>query len=156
MHAVPAFRCAPAVSFRANGSQSNAMQGGWSEAVSASSPPLSAEGVTSRVGDGPPVSSAACWPLLPGGRTRDAPARAARLGPSGLPAARIRLRYPDTRCADCGSYRLVDGTCEHCGWIDPDYEAPDVTPKTKRRRKPTSECTPNSDISTFMRPEDLV
>jgi hypothetical protein len=71
-------------------------------------------------------------------------------------AARIRLRYPGTRCADCGSYQLVGGTCEHCGWVDPDHEAPDVTPKTKRRRKPKGECTPSSDISTFMRPEDLV
>ena len=69
-----------------------------------------------------------------------------------LTAARIRLGYPGTRCADCG---LVGGTCEQCGWVDPGYEA-DVTPKTKRRRKPMSECTPSSDISTFMRPEDLV
>ena len=43
--------------------------------------------------------------------------------PDRLSAARIRLRHPGTRCADCGSYRLVGGTCEHCGWIDPDYEA---------------------------------
>ena len=50
-------------------------------------------------------------------------------------AARIRLRYLDTRCADCGSYRVVGGTCGHCGWVDPDHEAPDVTPKAKRRRK---------------------
>ena len=73
-------------------------------------------------------------------------------------AARVRLRYPGTRCADCGSYRLVGGTCEHCGWVDPDYEPPDMTPKGKRRRtrKPKGECTPSSDISTFISPEDAM
>lgn len=40
----------------------HAMRGGWSEAVSAFSPPLSARGLRSRVGDGPPVSGAACCP----------------------------------------------------------------------------------------------
>ena len=38
------------------------MHGGWSEAVSALSPRLSAQGLRSRVGDGPPVSGAACCP----------------------------------------------------------------------------------------------
>jgi hypothetical protein len=72
-------------------------------------------------------------------------------------AARVRLRYPGTRCADCGSYRLVGGTCERCGWADPDYVPPDLAPvkKPKRTRRPKGECTPTSDISTFMRPEDL-
>jgi hypothetical protein len=73
-------------------------------------------------------------------------------------AARIRLRYPGTRCVECGSYHLVGGTCEHCGWVDQDYEAPDVTPKkkTRRTRRPKGECTPTSDILTFIRPEDVV
>jgi hypothetical protein len=43
-------------------------------------------------------------------------------------AARMRLRYPGTRCFDCGSYRIVGGTCEHCGWEDPQYEPSDLTP----------------------------
>jgi len=71
-------------------------------------------------------------------------------------AARVRLHYPGTRCAECGSYRLVGGICEHCGWINPGYKPPDLTPKTKRGRKPKGDCVPSSDISTFIRPEDLV
>jgi hypothetical protein len=71
-------------------------------------------------------------------------------------AARIRLRYPGTRCAECGSYRLVGDTCEHCGWSDPDYVPPDLSAKrAKRTRPPMGECTPTSDISTFMTPEDM-
>jgi len=45
--------------------------------------------------------------------------------------ARIRLRNPGTRCAECGSYRLVGGICEHCDWVDPDYEPPDLSPKRR-------------------------
>jgi hypothetical protein len=73
-------------------------------------------------------------------------------------AARIRLRYPDTRCAECGSYRIVGGTCEHCGWEDPDYQPPDLkqVKRSGRARKPKGDCTPSSDISTFMSPEDLL
>ena len=48
--------------------------------------------------------------------------------------ARIRLRYPRTRCAECGSYRLVGGTCEHCGWVDPSYVQPDTSRKKKHER----------------------
>jgi hypothetical protein len=70
--------------------------------------------------------------------------------------ARVRLRYPGTRCAACGSYQLVGGVCEHCGWSDPEYVPPAVTSKTRRRRKPKGECTPSSDISTFIRPEDML
>ena len=72
-------------------------------------------------------------------------------------AARMRLRYPGDRCADCGSYRLVGGTCERCGWADPGYEPPDLTPakKARRTRRPKGECTTTSDISTFISPEDL-
>lgn len=48
-------------------------------------------------------------------------------------AARMRLRYPGTRCADCDSYRLVGGVCERCGWADPDYKAPEMAaPKASR------------------------
>jgi hypothetical protein len=45
--------------------------------------------------------------------------------------ARARLRNPGTRCAQCGSYRLVAGVCEHCEWEDSDY----VPPDTSRNRK---------------------
>jgi hypothetical protein len=71
--------------------------------------------------------------------------------------ARIRLRYPGTRCAECGSYRLVGGVCEHCGWEAPEYEPPDTTPKkTTRRRKAKGACTPSSDISTSVSPKDFI
>jgi hypothetical protein len=72
-------------------------------------------------------------------------------------AARMRLRYPGDRCGDCGSYRVVGGTWERCDWADPDYEPPDMSAKkTRRTRKPKSECTLTSDISTFISPEDML
>ena len=71
--------------------------------------------------------------------------------------ARIRLHYSGARCEDCGSYRLVGGTCEHCGWVDPNYEPPDMALKKRRRQKPKDDgCTPSSAVSTFLRPEDLI
>ena len=70
-------------------------------------------------------------------------------------AARLRLGQQSLRCESCGSYRLVGGTCERCGWVDPEYEPPEP-PARKRRRSPKGECVPSSDISTFMRPEDVV
>lgn len=48
--------------------------------------------------------------------------------------ARVRLRYPGNRCAECGSYRLVGGVCEHCGWADPNYVPPDTSRKKKNER----------------------
>jgi hypothetical protein len=70
-------------------------------------------------------------------------------------AARMRLGQRSLRCESCGSYGIVGGTCERCGWTDPEYEPPEL-PVRKRRRKPKSECTPSSDISTFIRPEDVM
>jgi hypothetical protein len=68
-------------------------------------------------------------------------------------AARMRLGRQNPRCESCGSYQLVAGICEECGWADPEYEPP----KTKvRRRRASGECIPSSDISTFIRPDDLV
>jgi hypothetical protein len=69
--------------------------------------------------------------------------------------ARIRLRYPGTRCAECDSYRLVGGVCERCGWTDPDYEAPEIA-APKRRKQPKDDCIPTSDISTFISPDDQI
>lgn len=69
-------------------------------------------------------------------------------------AARLRLGQNRLRCAACGSYQLVGGTCEGCGWVDDEYEPPEV-PVKRRRRRPKSECVPSSEISTFIRPEDL-
>jgi hypothetical protein len=48
--------------------------------------------------------------------------------------ARVRLRYPGDRCAECSSYRLVGGVCEHCGWVDPNYVAPDTSRKKRYER----------------------
>jgi hypothetical protein len=70
-------------------------------------------------------------------------------------AARLRLGQNRLRCAACGSYQLVGGTCEGCGWVDDEYEAPEP-PVRRRRRRPKSECVPSSDISTFMSPEDVL
>ncbi len=69
-------------------------------------------------------------------------------------AARLRLGQEPPRCQDCGSYRVVAGVCEHCGWQDLMYEPP--TPTKRRRRKPKGDCVPSSDISTFIRPDDVV
>jgi hypothetical protein len=71
-------------------------------------------------------------------------------------AARIRLGRQSLRCESCGSYQLVGGTCERCGWADPGYEPPEPPTARKRRGRPKGECVPSSDISTFMSPEDVV
>ena len=72
-------------------------------------------------------------------------------------AARLRHDVPGTRCADCGSYRVVAGVCEHCNWVDPSYVAPRARRWTKaeRARRLAEPCTPSSDISTFMSPKDF-
>jgi predicted RNA-binding Zn-ribbon protein involved in translation (DUF1610 family) len=50
-------------------------------------------------------------------------------------AARRRLRWMvDFRCPECGSYRVVGGTCEHCDWVNPEYVPPDTSKKKKRTR----------------------
>ena len=70
-------------------------------------------------------------------------------------AARLRLGQNRLRCGACGSYRLLGGTCESCGWVDEEYEPPEP-PTKRRRRRPKGDCVPSSDISTFMRPEDVI
>jgi hypothetical protein len=70
-------------------------------------------------------------------------------------AARLRLGQDRLRCVACGSYRLVAGTCDSCGWVDEEYE-PAEQPARRKRRKPRGECVPSSDISTFIRPEDMM
>jgi hypothetical protein len=72
-------------------------------------------------------------------------------------AARLRLGRINTRCDECESYRVVGGACEHCGWVDPTYE-PVVLPalnEDELARRLAEPCTPSSDVSTFMGPEDL-
>jgi hypothetical protein len=41
-------------------------------------------------------------------------------------AARLRLASITTRCQECGSYRIVIGICQHCDWVDPSYEPPQM------------------------------
>jgi len=71
-------------------------------------------------------------------------------------AARLRFDRAPRRCAGCDSYRVVGGSCEHCGWVDPEYEPPVIPPISEEElaRRLAEPCTPSSDISTFMRPED--
>jgi len=72
-------------------------------------------------------------------------------------AARMRLTGTNTRCGECESYRVVAGTCEQCGWLDPTYE-PLVLPaldEDELARRLAEPCTPSSDVSTFLGPEDL-
>jgi hypothetical protein len=68
-------------------------------------------------------------------------------------AARMRLGRQSIRCESCGSYQMVVGTCERCGWADPGYEPPAIR---KRRRRPAGECVSTSETSTFMSPNDVV
>jgi hypothetical protein len=72
-------------------------------------------------------------------------------------AARLRQDQTDRRCEGCGSYRVMGGTCEHCGWVDTDYEVPDLPAPSKEQiaRWLKEPCTPSSDISTFLGPKDF-
>jgi hypothetical protein len=77
---------------------------------------------------------------------------------AAITAARLRwAREGHRRCEDCGSYSVGSGRCQHCGWVDSDYEPPPVERLSEeelvsRRAEP---CTPSSDISTFVSPDDL-
>jgi len=73
-------------------------------------------------------------------------------------AARLHLAHAMTRCQECGSYDMVAGVCRHCDWADPAYEPPPAREwseeaRAQRRAEP---CTPSSDISTFLSPDDVV
>lgn len=71
-------------------------------------------------------------------------------------AARLRLGHNQLRCGACGSYRLVAGTCESCGWVDEEYEPPRPATTRRRRRAAKDDCVLTSDISTFTKPEDVM
>jgi len=69
----------------------------------------------------------------------------------------IRMRWsvgPNQRCATCGSYRVEGGSCVRCGWVDEDYVVPDIQDDIDLAERLDSPCTPSSDISTFMSPDD--
>jgi hypothetical protein len=76
---------------------------------------------------------------------------------STITAVRMRWAAGDRqRCATCGSYRVAAGTCLRCGWSDPDFENPpraEISEEELAARL-AEPCTPSSDISTFISPDD--
>jgi hypothetical protein len=75
---------------------------------------------------------------------------------STMTATRMRWSVgPNKRCATCGSYRVGGGTCDRCRWVDQNYEVPDIRDDIELAERLDSPCTPSSDISTFMSPNDF-
>jgi hypothetical protein len=75
---------------------------------------------------------------------------------STMTASRMRWSVgPPRRCATCGSYRVGGGSCVRCGWVDPDYEVPDIRDDIDLAERLDSPHTLSSDISTFMSPDDF-
>src|ERR1035437_9518237 len=60
------------------------------------------------------------------------------------------------RCGSCSSYQLGAGVCLRCGWIDPDYVSPPIREisEDELAERLAEPCTPSSDISTFISPDD--
>jgi hypothetical protein len=65
-------------------------------------------------------------------------------------------RGANRRCAICGSYRIIVGGCDRCGWYDDRYIAPElpVIDEAELARRLAEPCTPSSDISTFDGPKN--
>jgi hypothetical protein len=72
-------------------------------------------------------------------------------------AARLRTGRGIRRCEECGSYQLVAGECQHCGWNDPSYEPLKLREwsEEERARRLATPCLPTADISTFISPDDF-
>lgn len=72
-------------------------------------------------------------------------------------AARLRLVHAPIRCEAYGSYQLVAGVCRQCEWVDPAYEPPSVQELSsdEQEQRLAAWCTPSSDISTFLSPNDF-
>jgi hypothetical protein len=73
-------------------------------------------------------------------------------------AARLRwAQQGHQRCEGCGSYSLTAGQCQRCGWVDPAYEPPPVEELSEEElaARMAEPCTPSSDISTLVTPDDL-
>src|SRR5260370_7639261 len=64
----------------------------------------------------------------------------------------LRAGGPPMRCANCDAYGLVAGACNHCGWEDPDYQAPKIRQQSEAEISEAlaQPCTPPTAISTFM------
>ena len=73
-------------------------------------------------------------------------------------ASRLRAGAAGGRCGSCGSYEVVAGICRQCEWTDPSYKPPTVAEWSmeERQRRLAEPCTPSSDISTFLGPDDLL
>lgn len=73
-------------------------------------------------------------------------------------AATLRLAQSPTRCKACESYEVAAGVCRQCGWEDLTYEPPEIQgwSEEERTRHLAEPCTPSSDISTFVTPDDLI
>lgn len=71
-------------------------------------------------------------------------------------AARLRAERRPARCQECGSYEVLAGECRHCGWLDAGFEPSKaaVVSDEEVARRLAEPCTPSSDISTFLTPDD--
>jgi hypothetical protein len=72
-------------------------------------------------------------------------------------AAMLRLAGIPKRCEACGSYEVVTGVCRHCEWADPSYVPAELHEWSEEEcaRRLAEPCTPGSDISTFISPNDF-
>jgi hypothetical protein len=77
---------------------------------------------------------------------------------STVTATRMRWEAGDPeRCGTCGSYRVAAGTCLRCGRSDPDYQPPPHSEISWGHmiERLSESCTPSTDISTFISPDDF-
>lgn len=60
------------------------------------------------------------------------------------------------RCPECRSYAVTSGTCDRCGAAEPSTEAWALVPISNEDRalRLAESCTPSSDISTYIAPDD--
>jgi hypothetical protein len=72
-------------------------------------------------------------------------------------AAKLRIGAHPTRCEVCLSYEVLAGVCRNCDWIDPEFQQPELPDLTsgELKRRLSESCTPSSDISTFLGPDDF-
>jgi hypothetical protein len=103
------------------------------------------------------VTSPLDKPEPAGIKTEETAETAGKMSHREVTAARLRHGRASVRCEACGSYRMVAGVCQHCEWIDSEYEPPQPreVSKEEQARRMAEPCTPSSDITTFMTPSSL-